>query len=339
MCPTTPTCPLSQYSLTPVGYFGHFTGIYVNYFYFFIFFSQKWSLHLDSSFHKMMWVPNLRSPPLSFDFTFHIFTVLSLSHLHYNLKPHYLLFYLSFDSNRGKCTMYKYFSQFRIMIKWLPKMTFLSLKIFLKCSSMFIVTWLFFHQAIFSFFYFFSYTSFLLTPLVSGILCLHRSFCWSLPSFTPVENNWPLCAEANHLRCATYHSHEWELLILKSQSFFCLVSSYWRTTSIHVIRISAWRVNGVTPWRFPTIRHLEILCSAHFGWGVKVSEPFHENTWVKLFTIYNHPLLLGDIELQPVCPSSPVLRGPHFLCGDFYDLFFTLVVQKVHKAGCTAVLF
>lgn len=155
---TTPTCPLSQYTLTPVGYFGHFNGIYVNYFYFFLFFSHKWSLHLDSSFHKMMW-ESLTCVHLLCPLTLPSIPLQCWvwSHLHYNLKPHYLLFYLSFDSNRGKCTMYKYFSQFRIMIKWPPRMKFLSLKIFLKCFSMFILTRLSFIRLSFHFLLFFIY--------------------------------------------------------------------------------------------------------------------------------------------------------------------------------------
>lgn len=57
-----PTCPLAPYSLTPVDYVGDFNGIYLTTS--ILFFPQKWSLPLDSSFRKRMWVfAHPRSPP------------------------------------------------------------------------------------------------------------------------------------------------------------------------------------------------------------------------------------------------------------------------------------
>lgn len=121
----------------------NFNGVYLNHFYFFLFFPHKRTLHLDSSFRKTMWVfPNLHSSRLSPLTLASVTLQCSVwSHLHYNLKPPYLLFYPSFDSNCWKWIMYKYYSQFRIMIKQSPRMKVLLLKNFLKCSSTFKLTW------------------------------------------------------------------------------------------------------------------------------------------------------------------------------------------------------
>lgn len=160
----------------------------------------------EASVLQCLSVPDLQSPPLS------PLTSSSVplqcwvwSHLHYNLKPHYLLFYPSFDSNWWKCIMYKYCSQFRIMIKWSHRMTSLSLKTFRKCSSICALTWVPFIAMPFHSFRC-SHARFLrrCRRTLPGLwtLSLHRDlFCWSMPPFAPGENSSAMSAELSPEPC------------------------------------------------------------------------------------------------------------------------------------------